>query len=272
MTDDTREPLPNDYRAVQGLDPSPVDTEAPDVNQGRESCQVVEATTRDGQPITFAVHTVAPLTETEQAMFGQIAQAAAERMRRDDPYGGVITELMQASLRSQLALRSAGASQLADRLSAAVRAGADVIRAGRVERMSRFRWAEEAAELKAHVQQLHTDLAAAVIDARATNDLLARLVRLLGGVTLTDEQRAELEAIATAQTPQLCPVDGEPFSHAAWDGVGPVVITHQDGSSHTEPAEPPSVSVIVDRATGERHEYPQQPGARARELRGGTHD
>lgn len=111
------------------LDPSPVDTETPDVNQAAEACQVVEATTRDGQPITFAVHTLARLTSAEQAMLGQVAQAAAERMERENPHGGVLTELMLAAVHAQVVLRDAGKAQRADRLSAAVRAAADVIRA-----------------------------------------------------------------------------------------------------------------------------------------------
>lgn len=129
---DAQPPEKNDHRAVQGLDPGSVDTETPDVNPDQpDQCQVIEATTRDGQPLTFAVHTLAPLSEAEQAMLGQVAQVAAERMARENPYGGVVTELMLAAVHAQVVLRDAGKAERADRLSAAVRAAADVIRAAK---------------------------------------------------------------------------------------------------------------------------------------------
>ena len=112
----------NDHE--HGLDPDRVDEH----NPLDERCQVVEATTADGQPITFAVHTVTPLTSQEQAMLADIAQAAAKRMERENPHGGVITELMLVSVRSRALLRVAGHGDVAHRLGAAVRAAADAIR------------------------------------------------------------------------------------------------------------------------------------------------
>lgn len=206
-------PPENDQRATQRLDPDSVDQTFPDANPDQpDVCQVVEVTTRDGRPLTFAVHTLAPLTPGEQAALGEIARAAAERALLDDPHAGVITELMLASMHARRLLRVRSEQDVATRLGLAVKTAADVIRSARAERVSRFRWAEEAAEadLRAVSEQaranvlawLHAeavwqrDRARAELKNRREVDpghtLPARAAALEGTVDLLTSELAEL--------------------------------------------------------------------------------
>lgn len=149
---DVNEPEKNDHRATQGLDPGRVD----------DRCQVVEVPLASGLSVTVSLRTVAPLSEREQALLGDVVRAVAERMEREHPRAGVVQELMLASLRSRALLRVAGHADVGARLGAVVRSAVSVIRDQSevdgcrraelaAERESRFRWAEEAARLDAEL-------------------------------------------------------------------------------------------------------------------------
>lgn len=92
-------------------------------------CFVLAVPTPDGTAATFAVHTVAPLTDAETAMLGDIAQAAIAYDQRVNPHGAVIQELM---LVSRAAIRAMPANPalnpLKDRLRAATNAARDALR------------------------------------------------------------------------------------------------------------------------------------------------
>lgn len=81
----------------------------------------------DAGPVPIRVHGAAPLGEQDAKALGQLVQAATARAEADNPHGAVIQELMLASTWGLAELRKAGRGDLADRLSAAVRAARDLI-------------------------------------------------------------------------------------------------------------------------------------------------
>lgn len=93
-----------------------------------DTCRVYEATTPDGAAVPTLVLGSDELSEAGQAALGEIVAAAAKWSAENNPHGGVIQELMLASMRSRMVLREAGEGDLADRLAAAVRAARDVLK------------------------------------------------------------------------------------------------------------------------------------------------
>lgn len=68
------------------------------------------------------------LTEQDKIALGQLAEAVINRDAALNPHGGVIQELMQASIHSRMALREIGKGDLADRLAAAVHAAREALK------------------------------------------------------------------------------------------------------------------------------------------------
>jgi hypothetical protein len=92
------------------------------------NCRIVEVTVA-GETVPVRVNGAGDLTAEGTAALGEIVSVVATWTAETNPHAGVIQELMLASLHCRVALREARRGDLADRLSAAIQAAREALKA-----------------------------------------------------------------------------------------------------------------------------------------------